>query len=160
MRLRLFLFAVLVSGFFWIEPWGALIADVLAPWCEYEAGAAQILMRLFGSEVLRSGAELRDPVTQKGILVLWACSGADATGILLAALWVYPSCLRAKFLGALVGFFLIQGFNVLRIISLYYLNLVSEAWFRFAHLYLWQGLLMIDVLVFMLVWLRWQDRRC
>lgn len=158
--LRAGIFLIFMPLFFWIEPWGRLIEDVLVPWCEYETRAAFALMQFFGSDVIRSGAELRDPQTQKGIVVLWACSGADATGILLAAIWIYPSCHRARWLGMVLGFLLIQGINILRIISLFYLNLLSETWFQFAHLYLWQGLLMIDVLLFMLVWLRWQEGMC
>jgi exosortase H (IPTLxxWG-CTERM-specific) len=106
------------------------------------------------------GAELRDAVTQEAIIVLWACSGADATFILLSAILVYPSCWKAKMKGLMAGYLVVQGMNVLRIIWLFYLNQWSEAAFEFAHLYLWQGLLMLDALVFMLFWLRWEKSQC
>jgi exosortase/archaeosortase family protein len=54
----------------------------------------------------------------------------------------------------------VQGMNVARIITLFHLNNWSEQLFNFAHLYLWQGLLMLDVLVFMLIWLRWEKTQC
>ena len=129
---------------------------LLAPWCELEAALSGVLMHAFGSGVERIGAELHDPETGQGILVLWACSGADATFILLAAILVYPASFRSRIKGILAGFIVVQGMNVLRIISLFYLNLSSREWFEFAHLYLWQGLLMVDLLVFMLLWLRWE----
>ena len=32
-------------------------------------------------------------------------------------------------------------------------------WFEFAHLYLWQALIMLDVLVVWLLWIRWVGRQ-
>jgi exosortase H (IPTLxxWG-CTERM-specific) len=93
-------------------------------------------------------------------MVSWGCSGADATFILVSAILVYPTSIRAKLLGVAVGFIAVQGLNVIRIITLYQLNIYSEQLFGFAHAYLWQGLLMLDVLVFLLLWLRWQRTHC
>ena len=129
---------------------------ILVPWCEVEAAISEYLMNFFGGGVVRAGAELLDSVTGEGIVVLWACSGADATFILLAAIFVYPCSWIARLKGCVAGFIAVQGMNILRIISLFYMNLWRADFFQFAHLYLWQGLLMLDVLVFMLMWLRWE----
>jgi exosortase/archaeosortase family protein len=48
--------------------------------------------------------------------------------------------------------------NLVRIISLYYLQRWSMTWFDWFHLYLWQALIILDALVFWLVWLRWLPR--
>lgn len=42
--------------------------------------------------------------------------------------------------------------NLLRVVSLYYLGQWNMAVFEFAHLYVWQALIMLDVLA---VWLLW-----
>ncbi|WP_367113325.1 hypothetical protein [Zoogloea sp.] len=44
--------------------------------------------------------------------------------------------------------------NVLRVISLFYLARWDKDFFEFAHLYLWQALIMLDVLIVWLVWIR------
>ena len=129
----------------------------LAPLCALQTALSHALMHLFGSPVIRLGNELRDPLTGKAIAVLWACSGADVSFILASAILVSPGHWRARWVGALVGLLLVQAMNVLRIMSLYFLNLYSETWFEFAHLYLWQGLLMLDAVVLLLLWMRWEQ---
>jgi len=52
------------------------------------------------------------------------------------------------------GFVAIQALNIVRIASLFDLGQWSEAWFEFAHLYLWQTLIMLDALVVWLPWIR------
>ena len=49
---------------------------------------------------------------------------------------------------------LIQGVNLLRFISLYYLGQYSMRWFNFAHEYLWESLIMLDAMVVFGLWVR------
>jgi len=53
----------------------------------------------------------------------------------------------------------VQAVNVLRIVSLFYLGQWNMQWFEFAHLYLWQALIMLDVLVVWLLWVRYLARK-
>jgi exosortase/archaeosortase family protein len=53
-----------------------------------------------------------------------------------------------------LGFVAVQGLNVVRIVSLFYLGQWNDTAFRIAHEYLWQGLIMLDVLVVWLWWVR------
>jgi exosortase H (IPTLxxWG-CTERM-specific) len=156
MRNRIILLVGLLGLGTLIGGWGALQNGLLGPWCEIAAELSAKLMHLFGSNVIQSGAVLLDPQTQKSIMVSRGCSGAVATFILVASIIVYPSCWRAKVLGIITGYMAVQGLNVTRIITLFQLNIYSEQLFGFAHAYLWQGLLMLDVLVFLLLWLGWQ----
>lgn len=160
MKTRLVLFVVLLGLGTIIGGWGALQNGLLGPWCEIAAYLSAKLLHLFSSPVIQSGAVLSDPQSGKAIMVSWGCSGADATFILISAIVIYPSCWRAKLLGLITGFVAVQGLNVIRIVTLYQLNIYSEQLFGFAHAYLWQGLLMLDVLVFLLLWLRWQRTQC
>ena len=47
-----------------------------------------------------------------------------------------------------------QGLNIVRVISLFYLGQWNLEVFEWAHLYVWQALIMLDVLVVWLVWVR------
>jgi exosortase/archaeosortase family protein len=58
-----------------------------------------------------------------------------------------------------VGILAVQGVNILRVISLFYLVQWNTAAFEFAHLYLWQALIMLDVLVVWLLWARFLSAR-
>ena len=53
-----------------------------------------------------------------------------------------------------MGFVAVQGLNVVRAISLFYLGPWSTPVFKFAHEYLWQALIMLDVLIVWLLWVR------
>jgi exosortase H (IPTLxxWG-CTERM-specific) len=70
----------------------------------------------------------------------------------------YPAALRWKITGLVIGCLAIQALNLVRIVSLFYLVRWSVPAFEFAHLYLWQALIMLDVLLAWLVWLRWITR--
>ena len=54
----------------------------------------------------------------------------------------------------MIGFFAIQGLNIVRIVSLFYLGQWNQVAFEWFHLYLWQALIILDALVVWLVWLR------
>ena len=57
-------------------------------------------------------------------------------------------------MGLAAGFVAVQGLNVVRVISLFYLGQWNTQVFNFAHEYLWQALIMLDVLVVWLLWVR------
>jgi exosortase/archaeosortase family protein len=48
----------------------------------------------------------------------------------------------------------VQGLNIVRVISLFYLGQWSIDVFDFAHQYVWQALIMLDVLIVWLLWVR------
>jgi exosortase H (IPTLxxWG-CTERM-specific) len=56
--------------------------------------------------------------------------------------------------GIVVGIVAVQALNVLRVISLFYLGRWNRDVFEWAHLYVWQALIMLDVLIVWVVWVR------
>ncbi len=42
----------------------------------------------------------------------------------------------------------------MRIVSLFYLGQWNQQWFEWAHLYVWQALIMLDALIVWLLWTR------
>jgi exosortase H (IPTLxxWG-CTERM-specific) len=66
----------------------------------------------------------------------------------------FPASWRHKLVGLVAGFVAVQALNVVRVISLFYLGQWNMDVFNFAHEYLWQALIMLDVLVVWLVWVR------
>ncbi len=79
----------------------------------------------------------------------------EAAIILIAGMGAFPSTWKHKLLGMAVGIAAVQVVNLVRIISLYYLGKWNMTVFEFAHLYLWQALIMLDVLVVWMLWIRW-----
>jgi exosortase H (IPTLxxWG-CTERM-specific) len=59
----------------------------------------------------------------------------------------------------LLGFLAIQVMNIARIISLFYLGQWNLDVFTFIHLYLWPVLIMLDVLIVFMLFLRHLSNR-
>jgi exosortase H (IPTLxxWG-CTERM-specific) len=97
---------------------------------------------------------IRDKTTGFGVRIERGCNGVEALIILFAAIFAFPAPLKSKFIGFAIGFFAIQGLNLVRIISLFYLGQWNQVAFEWFHLYLWQALIILDALVVWLIWLR------
>ena len=79
----------------------------------------------------------------------------EATIVLVAAMLAMPAPWKLRLIGIGIGFIAIQSMNLLRIISLFYLGQWNKTAFDWAHLYIWQALIMLDVLIVFLIWLRY-----
>jgi exosortase H (IPTLxxWG-CTERM-specific) len=126
----------------------------ILPWTALLAKACALLVTLFDTHAVAVGKVLWNPATGFGVSIEPGCNGVEACIILLAAIIAFPASWRHRAWGLALGFVAVQGLNVVRVISLFYLGQWNETAFRVAHEYLWQGLIMIDVLVVWLVWVR------
>ena len=131
---------------------------IVVPWTAFLASCSAFVLHLVDSNVVSNGNALQDMRTGTGISIEAGCNAVEACIMLAAAILAYPAALRSKITGLLLGSLAIQALNLVRIISLFYLVQWSASAFEFAHLYLWQALIMLDVLLVWLVWLRWVTR--
>lgn len=157
---RFFLvFIVVLAVLFGLEltPWAQ--QHLVQPWTQLLATTSAWLMTLFDADVLTYGRVLQSKATGFGVSIEAGCNGIEATLMLVAAVLAFPAPWRLKLIGVLAGFVAIQSVNVVRVISLYYLGLWNTQVFEFAHLYLWQALIMLDVLLVWLLWIRAVARR-
>ncbi len=152
--LRLLVFVFILIVLFTAEQthWGQ--AAVVQPFTAGLAWACGKLLVLFDPTVAVDGNVLRNATSGEGVMIEPGCNGVEAMIILAAALIAFPAPWRYRLGGLVVGFVAVQGLNLLRIISLFYLLQWNAVWFEWAHLYLWQALIMFDVLVVFLLWLR------
>ena len=131
---------------------------VIVPFTSSLAHVSVGIMRLFDSSVIANGDEIVDALRGGGIKIVAGCNGVEAVLILVSAMLAFPAPWRHKVVGIGLGFVAIQALNLVRIISLYYLQRWNYVWFEWFHLYLWQALIILDALVFWLIWLRWLPR--
>ena len=155
--LSIFLIAVVVLLVAELTP--PVQAWVIQPWTALVAATSAALVRSFDDSVLAHGNILHDSATGVGVSIEAGCNGVEASLILLAALLAYPAEWRARLWGAVAGFAAIQIANLARIITLFYLAGWNQSVFEFAHLYLWQALIMLDVVIVWLRWIRWVTKR-
>ncbi len=153
------LFMGLLALLFGVEMLGPVQKGLVHPWTELVARASAWLMTLFDPDVVASGRVLQSRTTGFAISIEAGCNGVEAALILLAGVVAFPSGWRLKLAGIAAGIVAIQAANLLRIVSLYYLGQWNMQVFEFAHLYLWQSLIMLDVLAVWLLWMRAVARR-
>jgi exosortase H (IPTLxxWG-CTERM-specific) len=148
-------FTVLVVGLFLAEltPWGQKYVAV--PWTQTVAKVSAGLVANFDKTAAAQGKVLYNQATGAGVSIEAGCNGLEVMIILLAAVLAFPATWKQRLAGLAIGFVAIQGLNLLRIISLFYLIQWDRAIFQFAHEYLWQALIMLDVLVVWLLWIRY-----
>jgi len=153
--LRFFiLFIVIQLGLFIFDLSATGQQYVVIPFTEFIAKISVFIIQSFDDQVVSRGVEIWTHNWSFGISIEAGCNGVEASIVLIAAMLAFPASLKAKAIGIFIGFMAVQFMNLLRIISLFYIGQWNQAVFEWAHLYIWQVLIMLDVLVVFLIWLR------
>lgn len=153
--LRFFLlFLVLQLSLFGINMLNWVQQHFVLPWTALLARVCAGLVTWFDSSAAAAGKVLWNTQTGFGVSIEPGCNGIEACIVLFAAIMAFPERWQHKLTGLVAGFLAVQALNVVRVISLFYLGQWSTSVFNFAHEYLWQGLIMLDVLVVWLLWVR------
>jgi exosortase H (IPTLxxWG-CTERM-specific) len=154
MRKFLILFVLIMGVLFGAQltPWGQ--EYFVIPWTETLAKISQKIVMLFDQNVTATGKILRSTSNGFAVSIEAGCNGVEATIVLLAAILAFPAPWKYKAVGFAIGLIAVQGLNIVRVISLFYLGQWSMKAFEWAHLHIWQALIMLDVLVVWLIWIR------
>ncbi len=112
---------------------------------------AGLVVRALGTDVSISNDVLA--IRGFAVRVMEPCNALEATLVLWAAVLAFPSAWMYKAKGLLFGALAIHSLNTLRVVSLLYLGAYDRTWFDWAHSYLWELLIMSDVLVVFLAWI-------
>ncbi|MDW8480043.1 MAG: exosortase H [Xanthomonadales bacterium] len=132
----------------WVTlPFTALLADVSAA-----------IIKAFDREVGSQGVIIYSTERPWAVEIAAGCDGIEGLIILFSAILAFPAPWRYRLIGMAIGFVAVQGLNLVRIISLFYLGQWSETAFEWFHLYLWQALIILDAMVVWLLWLRYLPR--
>jgi exosortase H (IPTLxxWG-CTERM-specific) len=126
----------------------------VVPWTAAVAHVTTYLMAMFDPAVLSQGATIYNPKTGFGITIVAGCNGVEAMIVLVAGILAFPAPWLHRLAGLAVGVLAIQLLNLVRIISLFYIGQWDKDVFEWAHLYVWQVLIMLDALIVWLLWLR------
>ena len=148
------LFLVLQAGLFGLEltPWAQ--QWVVIPWTNTLAAISAGLVKTFDPQVLAQGKVLQSTTNGFAVSIEAGCNGVEATIVLVAAILAFPAPWKRKLIGLAIGIIAVQGLNIVRVISLFYLGQWDFRIFEWAHLYVWQALIMLDVMIVWLLWVR------
>ena len=147
-------FLILLAVLFAVEltPWAQ--AYFVVPWTNALAAISTSIVTLFDPNVVASGKVIRSTTNGFAVSIEAGCNGVEATLVLCAAILAFPAPWRHKLAGLAVGVVAVQLLNIVRVISLFYIGQWDFAVFEWAHQYVWQALIMLDVLIVWLIWVR------
>jgi exosortase H (IPTLxxWG-CTERM-specific) len=148
------LFTVLLITLFTLELLPLGQQWVVIPFTELIANVSVWIIQFFDQGVSAYGIVVQDKASGFAVSIEAGCNGVEASIVLIAAMLAFPASWRLKLIGVGIGILAIQVMNLLRIITLFYLGQWSQTAFEWAHLYIWQSLIILDVLVVFLIWLR------
>ena len=153
MRRFAILFAVILLALFTLEltPPGQA---VVRPWTAFVAESSSAFIRAFDGDARAQGNMVYSSRTGFAMTIEAGCNGVEAMLVLLAGILAFPAPWRSKLIGLAIGAVAIQALNLVRIVSLFYLGQWDMKWFEWAHLYLWQALIMLDALIVWMLWIR------
>lgn len=125
-----------------VEPYQALIARI--------SGS---VLGLFDSSVRVSGREIFSD--NFAVEVTHGCDAIEASLLLAAAIIAFPARITQKARGLLIGFLVVAVFNLVRVISLCFVNAHWRRGFDLIHFNLWPFLL---ICIIVALFLRWAQR--
>jgi len=159
MRKFLLVFIVLLALSFACELTPFAQAHVVTPWTDAVASTSAALMRTFDATITTRGNVIGSSASPFAVSIESGCNGVEATLVLVAAMLAFPAPWRHRLRGIVAGIVAVQALNVLRVASLFYLGRWNRGVFEWAHLYVWQALIMLDVLIVWVIWVRLVPRR-
>ena len=152
-------FLLVLVGLFTLEMLSPVQEHVITPFTTILARLSAALILPFDNSVIAYGKILEFKDSGFAVSIEAGCNGVEATIVLIAAICAYPASWRARLIAIGLGFFAIQVLNIARIISLFYLGDWNMEYFSWIHLYLWPALIMLDVLVVFIVYLRYLSKQ-
>lgn len=147
-------FALLLAASFAVELTPPAQALVVMPWTEGLARLSAAVVTLFDPDVAAFGRVLQSTRNGFAVSIEAGCNGVEAALILICAMIAFPAPWKHRLAGIAIGLVAVQALNVIRVVTLFYVGQWNERAFEWAHLYLWQALVMLDVLIVWMVWIR------
>lgn len=125
---------------------------VVNPYTTFVAHEASLVLDMFGEHARVVGQVLTSP--RFSVTIFNGCNGLEAILIFVSGVVAFPARPSRKLLGIALGFVAIQAFNVVRVVSLYYVGVLRPQWFNVSHIFIWQSLVIVFGVVLWLLWVR------
>ncbi len=153
------IFLLILVALFSIEVLKPVQEHVIVPFTGMLASLSAAIILPFDSSVIAYGKILQFKDTGFAVSIEAGCNGVEAAIVLIAAIIAFPARWRDRLLAIGLGFLAVQVMNIARIISLFYLGDWNMDAFSWIHMYLWPTLIMLDVLIVFVVYLRYLSKK-
>ena len=129
---------------------GSGLMDRVTGWT---AASAAFPLPLLGTDVDVRGTIVTSDRFAYNIVA--ECTLVGPLMLYVAAVLAYPVTLASKASGVALGLLVIGGLNLVRLVSLFYVGTYMPQHLDVAHLVVWQGVMVLSVVV---LWLYWVQR--
>ena len=145
-------FVVALGAFYLLVAIQPVNDHVVVPFTEFLVRISTVLLAALGEGAQSSGTIIQSPAF--AVDVKNGCNGIEAALLLVAAMLAFPASARQRILGIAAGLAVIQGVNLLRIVSLFWLGVHHRDVFELFHAAVWQTALILLAVGIFLVWSR------
>jgi exosortase H (IPTLxxWG-CTERM-specific) len=122
----------------------------------FDARLASTVLNWFGQRAHNSGDTISS--SRFAVTVLSECSADEFVIFLWAGLLAFPTTVRRKAVGLVLGTLCIQIVNLARIVTLFLVGAYRPNIFATVHEELWPGLFIIATVLFVAGWAMWATR--
>lgn len=135
------------------DPLGKFLSWNLAKHARWSGG----VLKALGNDITVSGTLVMSP--RFSMQIVRGCDALEPAALFLAAVIAFPVSWRKKLVGALLGVVLIEGTNVIRMVSLYYVGVYWRKYFEMMHMEVWQAGFIVISVTFWAMWALWATRQ-
>jgi exosortase H (IPTLxxWG-CTERM-specific) len=150
----LFIFAILGSVYYVITVFTPLCRQQLLPSSlRGTARLAGTVLACLGQHTTVMDTSVSSP--RFNVRIAQGCNAVEPIALFICAVLAFPSPLRRKIAGVVVGSLCLAVLNCVRIVSLFLIGTYLPSVFRVMHVDVWQGVFVLFALVLWLLWLPW-----
>ncbi len=146
------LFAAFVVVFYAVSETAYVQETCWLPYLDLNAEVSGSMLRILGEKNVSVLG--RSIVGRAALSIERGCDAIHPSLLFISAVLASPVAFRKKLLGMLIGTVVLMFINLIRILSLYYVQWLYPAAFDMMHLEVWQFLFIVLALVFWVIWAR------
>ena len=138
---------LLFSGVLTLKPVDAAVVE------PFTAGIARVcgaILKAAGEPVAVQGTEIRSEAF--AVQIENGCNGLETILLYTSAVLAFPAPWRKRLSGLLLGVAAIQAFNLVRVVTLFWIGAHRPALFQTSHTVVWQSLVVLVGVLLFLVW--------
>jgi len=125
---------------------------VVIPYTGFVARLSGAVLGLLGEDITVAGCDVSS--SRFAVTIYNGCNGLITSLIFVSGVLAFPASWRAKAVGVVAGLLAIQGINLVRIVSLYYIGVFLPDYFDESHILIWQSLVILAGVGLWIVWAR------
>lgn len=128
-------------------------SQVVHPFTRGVAYLSAAILRILGMPVISKGTSIIGSSFQMRVAA--GCEGIPVIVLIVVGMLATPASWMYRTIGIALAGTLLYIINLSRAVSLFVIAVWRPQWFDFAHVYLWQTVVVLATLAIFMVWLGW-----